>query len=279
MSWQKYYDLDPIKRLRNEGRELLGKPIILTEKRDGENVSIWLDEKLEPHVSSHNMVNAEVNIISRFEATPEYKKAVQLLKDETKFENHFIFYGELLMTVGPTRIEPKRKYVHWVLFDIYDIVQKQYLTYTAVYQKAYHYKIPVVKAVDNFVPATLEELQVKIEFFLKWCKRHRREGIVGKCYENQTFFKEKIDIPKLPKIPRQVQVQYPPMPTEKIIRSLQHAYDEIGEENWKSVKIAMPIVAKHFSVEAKEHNFESPHNMYWLWVNTPIEQIQVKKDV
>ena len=41
MMWRKYYDLEPIRRLRNEGRELIGQFIDFTEKRDGENVSLW----------------------------------------------------------------------------------------------------------------------------------------------------------------------------------------------------------------------------------------------
>jgi hypothetical protein len=47
--WIKYTDLEPFRRLKEEGRELLGKEIFITEKRDGSNISIWLDEKLEPH--------------------------------------------------------------------------------------------------------------------------------------------------------------------------------------------------------------------------------------
>ena len=43
MIWRKYSDLEPIRRLPEDGRELLGRQIFYTEKRDGENVSIWLD--------------------------------------------------------------------------------------------------------------------------------------------------------------------------------------------------------------------------------------------
>ncbi len=273
--WQKYLDLEPIRRLKNEGRELLGQPIILTEKRDGENVSLWLNENLEPHISSHNLIDASPDIITRFKTTPDYTKAVQLLKDETDFQNHFILYGELLKTVSPTRIEPKRKHVHWILFDIYDLTQKKYLSYNAIYQKAYHYKIPVVRQIDYFIAANMEELDFTIQQTLKWCKRHRREGIVGKDYINQTFFKEKIDLPDKPKLPHKQQLpQYPLMPQERIIRALQHAYDEIGEANWKNVKVAMPIVAKHFNAEAREHCFSVPRQIYQIYLNTPIEQIR-----
>lgn len=277
ITWQKYYDLEPIRRLRNEGRELIGKTLTLTEKRDGENVSLWLDEKGEPYISSHNLCQADDDIIGRFKATKEYEKALLLLRTEETFHKSYVLYGELLKQVGPTRIEPKRKKTQWVLFDVWNNEEKRYISYTQLYQLAYHYKLPIVRVVHFFVPVSIEDLNDRISQMMKWCKRHRREGIVGKDYENQVFFKEKIDIPKLPKIPHQPQIQLPPMPEERILRALQHAYDEVGIDNWKTVKIAMPVVAKHFELEAKEHNFSTPKNMYQLYLNTPIETIAPKE--
>lgn len=272
--WKTYLDLEPIRRLKNEGRELIGKTITFTEKRDGENVSLWLDGKGESHISSHNLCQASDDIIGRFKATKEYDKAILLLKTEQGFHREYVLYGELLKEVGPTRIEPKRKRIQWVLFDVWDCEEKRYISYTQLYQVACHYKIPVVRVVGFVVPVSMDDLDGIIKQQLKWCKRHRREGIVGKDYGNQVFFKEKIDLPKLPKIPRQPQIQLPPMPEERILRALQHAYDEVGAENWKNVKVAMPIVAKHFEVEAKEHNYSTPRNMYKLYVDTPIDQIK-----
>lgn len=34
--WRKYVELDPMRRLKNEGRELLGKIVEFTEKRENE---------------------------------------------------------------------------------------------------------------------------------------------------------------------------------------------------------------------------------------------------
>jgi hypothetical protein len=274
--WRKYYELEPIRRLRNEGRELIGKNITLTEKRDGENVSIWLDQNNQVCISSHNLIQASDDIINRFKSTNEYAKAVLLLKSELDYHKTYVLYGELLKEVGPTRIEPKKKKVQWVLFDAWNYEEKRYVSYTQLYQLAYHYKLPIVRCVDFYVPTSEVDLNGKIGSLMKWCKRHRREGIVGKDYDNQVFFKEKIDLPKLPKVPRQPTIELPLMPQEKIIRALQHAYDEVGAENWKTVKIAMPIVAKHFQVEAKEHNYRTPNNIYWYYVNTPVEQISVQ---
>lgn len=271
--WHKYTDLEPVRRLRNEGRELLGNRVLFTEKRDGENVALWLNEDKDVVISSRKQECAESDICSRMKATPEYPKVVELLNDG--YNNDIVVYGELLKTISPTRIEPRRKHIHWILFDVWDNDSERYMPYNWVYQLGYHYKIPTVRIVDDFIPMSEGELLGRIALALKWCKRHRREGIVGKDYSNQTFFKEKIDLPKRPKIKQpQNKPTYPPMPEEKIIRALQHAYDEVGEENWKNVKIAMPVVARHISAEAEEHNYDKPRNMYSYYINIPLETIK-----
>ena len=274
MPWKKYTDLEPIRRLRYEGRELLGNRILLTEKRDGSNISLWLDENKQIRISSHNLEVADNSLQNSMKSMPEYPKIVELLNDE--YQGNIVVYGELLYCVGPTRIEPKRKNRHWILFDVYDCDAQRYMPYNWVYQLAYHYKIPVVDIVDDFIPESDGELFAHIEEAKKWCKRHRREGVVGKDYHNQVFFKEKIDLPKRPKLkdPNQVKPQYPPMPEEKIMRALMHSFDEVGEENWKDVKIAMPIVARHISTEAREHFYEVPKNLYRYYIETPLEKIK-----
>ena len=274
--WKKYTDLEPIRRLRYEGRELLGERVLLTEKRDGENVCLWLDENKGVRISSRRQEDAEQDIQSRMKSVPEYEKIVDLLNDE--YRGNICVYGELLKGISPTRIEPRRKHIHWILFDVWDCDEERYMPYNWVYQLGYHYKIPVVRIVDDFIPMSEGELFAKIEESKAWCKRHRREGVVGKVHNSkegiQIYFKEKIDLPKRPKIKQtQNRPEYPPMPEEKIIRALQHAYDEIGGENWKNTKIAMPIVARHISTEAKEHNYDIPKNMYSYYINTPLEII------
>ncbi len=186
MKWQRYVDLEPVKRLKNEGREFLGERVCVTEKRDGQNISIWLQETnidvgtgniMKVKVSSHNLEEADDKLVSRFKSTPEYDKAVLLLNDEfNEYNNNLILYGELLLTTSPTRIEPRRKNIHWILFDIYDEDQNRFLGYNEIYQKAYHYKIPVVRLLHEFIPNMLSETESQVVTWLKWCRRHRREG-------------------------------------------------------------------------------------------------------
>jgi hypothetical protein len=187
MSWNKYKDLDPVKRLKCEGRELLGKPIYATVKRDGENTSVWLDENDIPHISSHNLEVASGDIVNRLKLTPEYPKIVELLMDEKHtWNNDCIVYNELLKLVSPTRIEPRRKYAHAIMFDIYSKTTGKYMDYTSVYQRGYHFKIPVVELIDNYIVLTMDELEKKIEEHKKWCRKHRREGVVLKVYDGGT---------------------------------------------------------------------------------------------
>lgn len=105
-TWHEYGRFSRYAGLRNDGRELLGKEVILTEKRDGENVSLWFDSKnLTINISSHNMQEADESIQSRTKAVPEYSKILDLLTTErTQYNKDYVVYGELLKTVGPTSI-------------------------------------------------------------------------------------------------------------------------------------------------------------------------------
>lgn len=282
MKWNKYTHLQRHDQLRNDGRELLGEHIIYTVKRDGENVSAYLDEELEAQVASRNhATNVDSSIVSRMKATPEWMKVVDLLKTEREdYNSHYIPYGELLKHTSPTRIEPKRKHIHWIMFDIWDIKEERFVPYNRVYQLGKKYKIPVVPIVDEHQPMSMTELREKIDELKTWCKRHRREGIVGKVHNSkdgeQLFFKEKIDLPKRKKLDRKNhnQSHLPPMPEEKILSALQHAYAELGESDWKVIKIAMPVVARHLSTEAREHNYNIPKSMFNLYRNTPLDTIK-----
>src|SRR5438552_4233310 len=291
--WQGYPHLDRIHGLKNEGRELLGKTVFLQEKRDGENVSISFESVLEPHhtegplgekpnigenddvysdglvrISSHHMEHASPDIEQRMEATSEYKRILALLLSEQTFGNgQLIAYGELLNTISPTRVEPQRKHIHWVMFDIFNAETNTWYTAKEVYKLAYHFNIPMVKLVHAFMPATVTEILDMRDNAIKWCRRHRREGVVGKAYiDGQLIaFKEKVDVMKLPALHRKVSVSYPAMPADTIQRGLQHAFDDAGLDGWKNKSIAMPLVAKHLQLEASEHNYAVPHNMFELY--------------
>ena len=271
--WRRYTQLERVRQLKNEGREFIGREVIGTVKRDGENVSIYYDAETDTFpVGSHNLKDASEDIIARFKSTAEYPRICDYLKTEkTQYNGDYIAYGELLKQIGPTRIEPKRKYIHWVLFDLWNEFAQRFEPYNMVYQKGYDFKIPVVEAISTFKPFTLESIQNQIQADLKWCRRHRREGVVYKVYEgdNQTFAKEKIDLPDRPKIPQNPgKILYPLMDDETLFRALKHAQDELGPEDWKDKAKAMPLFAKMVSVEGAEHNFEPRKDLFKYYLDS-----------
>jgi len=282
--WQGYPHLDRIHGMKNEGRELLGKTVFLQEKRDGENVSISYREDSSVRISSHHMELASPDIAQRMITTPEWYRVLDLLESEKTYDNkQLILYGELLKTISPTRVEPQRKHIHWVMFDIFNAETNTWYTAKEVYKLAYHFNIPMVKLVHACMPDTVEALIAERDLAIKWCRRHRREGVVGKAYiDGQLIaFKEKVDVMKLPALPRKVSVSYPAMPADTIQRALQHAHDDIESQlrewsngdytpeelrsSWNDKSKAMPLVAKHLQLEASEHNYAVPHNMFELY--------------
>lgn len=275
--FHKYRDLDHKRYLQYGGRELIGKFLVSTEKKDGECVPIWLNERQERKIGSRNQSIASGDITNRMMTTPEWELVQQLLLDEyLTYSKRYVVYGELDKEISPTRIEMRKKHLHWTMFDIYDLKAERYLGYSAVYQKAYDYGIPVVRLVDDLWLETLEELDEFCDSGIEWAKRHHREGVVIKCYENQVFFKVKRNLPKhkSTKTKGEIKPMLPPMPDDKCFRALVNAFIEVGEDDWDDVRIAMPVVANHFSTEAREHYYSVPKNIFLWYKDIPVEDLK-----
>src|SRR5439155_5552903 len=140
----------------------------------------------------------------------------------------------------------KHKVARLVLFDV-AISSKFYVQenptkdmtytdvpYTMLYQLAKHHKVPIVELLGDGRFSTLEELKSWIGEMLKWCKRHRREGVVIKCFdtEPQVYSKEKIDMPKRPKFSKTVGggVVLPPLPDSEVNGALNKLFADFGYE-------------------------------------------------
>ena len=103
--------------------------------------------------------------------------------------------------------------------------------------------------------------------YLHWCRHHKKEGIVGKTYigDEQVFFKEKIDLPKRQKQPRDNdKPQYPTLPLDMTLRAIEQALHVVEENGGDktSPKDAMPTVARYVSTQAREHHYSSPGNLF-----------------
>jgi len=276
VQWNKYRDFGRITQLRNGGRELLGKHIWWTEKRDGSNVSFWIDDNNGIRISSHNMeAPTDESFINNVLATNEYNIVLQMFQ-EAEFKNKILYFEMITPGKGPTRIEPPHKYCRLVLIDIYDTITQKYLTYTYCHQVAHKYKLPIVKLVNQFVVTSMDLLFSERDNLLKWCKRHRREGVVGKVWFSDSngnfdsiFVKEKIDLPPLRRsecVEKEV-VQKPRMPDDKIWNAIDQAREECERagNSFRNPKFGMPLVVTHLHTQAKEHDYAVPSSMFNLY--------------
>ena len=268
-TWLRHPHFGRIAQLKNEGRELIGKDIYWTEKRDGSNISFWIDDDGNFRVSSHNMQDAEAALISKVTATAEYEKLFELVGSEP----NKIFYAELIQIGrGPTRIEPPHKIPRLVLFDCLDTMTGKFLMHNFLHQLAYHHKIPVVKLFGVSRHDTMQSLFNKRDEMLEYCKKHRREGVVGKVYNVSDtygiYFKEKIDLPRLQKEPRtNTQPRLPSMPPDLIQSAMEQAKAEVERNGhrFNDPKHAMPIVVAHLTTQAREHDYATPKGMFTIY--------------
>lgn len=263
IKWRPYPDMESLQGLKFNGNEFVGREISITEKRDGANVAVWFDPDSQMViVSSHHNSSADLRVQGTMRQLPIWKNL-----EKCVIENpNLVLYGEL-MVVGktPTQVEPANKEASWMMFDVYDYIGERFVDWKTARLIGDKYLIPMVQELSCFIPSDIQFLLEARDYRLKWCKENNREGIVIKCYETQLFAKEKNFIPKPLKEPKKLKEKLPEMPEETIQRALQHAYEEVGAENWNDKSKAMPIVAKHFELEAREHTYEPPRDFYGLY--------------
>lgn len=265
--WMRYPHFGRIMQLKDNGRELIGEMIFWTVKRDGSNITISYDDNHNVRISSHNIEYAQADLTALTLATKQYKKALAMLDDEP---THLFYYELIPIGSTPTRIEPSHKIPQLILLDIHD--GQRWLSYNYCHQVAYHHKIPIVPLIDAMVYNSLNDLFDHRDEMMKWCKRHRREGVVGKAYYSnpQYFVKEKIDLPKLQKIEREPvdgRPELPPMPLDKLMNAIEQAEYDVTHNggNFTQPKDAMPVVARYVSTQAREHFYSPPRDIFMYY--------------
>lgn len=286
MKYWRYMELNKITHLRNEGRELLGKYICFTEKRDGSCLAIWLKKKskyrrlinrilgrrpvavLHPDyyfmVSSRNMEIAEKSMQNDFKISDDYIKTKQYLRDNP---THIIF-GELLRKgLSPTRMENHDK-VEFIIFDIYD--GNRFLVYQQVHQFCFHYGMKCVRLFGEGRFTSMKSLLKYRDQMFEICRQEKREGIVLKTFHEDNkplYAKEKLDTATPrghPKIERG-KPQYSPLPFSEAIGAVDKAYVDLGKD-FSDKKKAMPMIARYIQEEMKKHLCDSPEiNFYDLY--------------
>jgi hypothetical protein len=274
----KYPHLERIYNLKPNPEILLGQEIFWTEKRDGSNIGAYLTEE-GVQLRSRNQDKASEDFYKAFNSSEQADYILELLQDAYNWGNEYVIFGEML-TVGksPTRIEIHDKN-EFVVFDIWDCKNSRFMNYNGIYQHCHHFGLPIVELYGTCNVCTVDALYAfKDEMLLK-AKECGREGCVGKawgetpfnrgegagCSRFITYFKEKNDLPALEKIPRSEVpgfVVLPDLPDSEIYGAIEKVRTDIGDEKFRNIRDAMPLIARYVGEECKKHNSTAPKNLH-----------------
>lgn len=262
-----YPHIPLLESMKPTKRVLLGKRLFWTEKKDGENVCIWLSQnKYVPtskpfiQISSRHMETASADIKKKVMESEDYLKIAQLINDNP---NYVCYVEECRKGRSVTGIETyDRNYLF--LFDILDRSTNEFLNYTFVYQQAFHYSIPVVGLYGETRHRTIKDLLKFANHVLEHCHAVRLEGMVVKAYCDSEFgehgllmAKVKIDVPK-PKKVKIVQGEpiYPACPHSEVMGAISKVDADHGITGDPSHD--MPLIAEYVKQACKEHLYSSP---------------------
>jgi hypothetical protein len=254
---------------------ILGKQLTWEEKRDGSCLTFWLDDDNRTvHISSRNQAQAAKEFVSSCQSLQEYTNICELLKTE---KDRYIVYGELIAKgMGPTRIEGVHDKPELVVFDMFDTVADNYLSYIQLYQVCYHWQIPVVERWAVTQHATLDSFWDMREKILQIARENKREGTVIKWVSSSPkddpkyiMFKEKLDIPPPPKIKNFVTGHpvLPLLPDSEVRGELNKLYADYGLD-WMRDKVkCMPEFAKRVNKAAEENLCRPPGTIYRYYLD------------
>ena len=98
-------------------------------------------------------------------------------------------------------------------------------------------------------------------------KKENREGVVFKSYDSGKayFFKDRLDIPYEKDVEVNIDKdtpKYPELPRAEVMNEIQKVLDEIGYEQFRDKKIAMPLIAQYVAAEAKARMCSLPKGLY-----------------
>jgi len=281
-SWKyKYPQIPNLLNMNPTPRVLLGQKLFWTYKRDGSNICIWLEDG-EVKISSRKMKEASDDLKVLVKRTEEYKKIIELLKEEPTF----IVYVEACAkgrSVTGTELYDKD---FLIMFDIYDRETERFLPYVLVYQQGYHHKIPVVKLYAETRHRSIKDLLKFKKQVLEHCLAIKIEGMVIKAYKIPERVKEwrefrqgliqakvKIDIPEptIRKMGKGEPID-PPIPEIEIMGAIDKAWQELGTEDFKEVRKAMPLIASLVKDECNKHLYSSPKQKLFSYYQKYLER-------
>jgi len=254
-----YPSLNRISRLYPNPHILLGKEIYWEEKRDGSNIGAYLNDNDELCFRSRHREVAGEGLVASIGVTDHTESILEYLADSRhQWDSNDIIFFELLQKgKSPTKTE-YHETAEIAVFDIYTS-KNGWLNYTSVYQKCYQYKLPMVRLFGKSNHTTMESLLEFRDEMLELCKTEQREGVVGKVWQSGELimFKEKLDIPDLQQVRQhhdEGEVLLPPLPLSEIMGAIEKVRIDLGDDQFRDVRTAMPLVMQYINEESKKHN-------------------------
>jgi len=267
-----YPELSPIMALYPNPHILLGQEIYWEEKRDGSNIGAYLTDADELQFRSRHQETASAGLVESIKATGHLEQIREFLTDSKHQwgSEDMVFFELLQKGKSPTKME-----FHEVddiaVFDIYTS-KSGWLNYNGVYQKCYQYKLPIVRVFGKSSHTTLESLLAFRDEMLELCKKEQREGVVGKAWtglgKGVIMFKEKLDMPDLRAVKQHHdsgKIELPPLPLSEIMGAIEKVRVDLGDEQFRNVRVAMPLVAQYVNEESKKHNCAPVKNAFMYY--------------
>lgn len=270
LSIVKYPHLDRLERLYPGPQVLLGKDITWTLKEDGSNIGIALVDGI-PEIRSRNQDRAAKDFYTAIMGCPQWNGIVDILESASEWNDEYVLFGELCMKGrSPTRIKIHEE-TSFLPFDLWSKKANGFFNYTKLYQECYHSNLPCAELMGSCNVVSIESLYDFESVMLQNVKDRNEEGVVGKVYlgSESIYFKSKNDTPRPVKDSK---IEYgrvilPPLPESEIYGAIEKARADIGDDAFKDIKMAMPLVAKYVSIEGKHHMCETPRNLFEYYQN------------
>jgi len=255
---------------------ILGEELLWQPKHDGSNVRFYLDNEDNLIMGSRNQPIADPSFLSIARSIDDgqlLENIKELLLDARNWSNNYILYGELMAKGrSPTRIKTYDQ-PSFVAFDLWTSKTQQFTHYNFLHQQCHHSNIPCIDVQVITRHTSIEDLYTYRDSMLR--DHQDIEGFVIKSYKPSynnglLAVKEKHDTLKLDKIPKDIdpnKVELPPLSDSEIYGALDKVLADIGPEQFKNVKIAMPIIAKQVSTEARKHFMSPPRSIFTYYQN------------
>ena len=265
----RYPEMTNLLNLEPAPQIILGRELVVQEKRDGSNLGIYLGTNGELKIRSRNMDEASQDFYAALGRTTQAEGIHELLLDASQWGQEFVIFGEMLLKgKSPTRTELHDK-EEFIIFDIWEATGQRWMSYVEVHQHCHHFGLPIV---ELYGTANIRKISTLIEFkdrMLEVALQKGREGVVIKAYKDHDgdiiFCKEKHDTPKFERVPRAEESgrpEYPELPESEIMGAIEKVLTDIGFGRFRDKKEAMPLCARYIGIECEKHFCRMPRTIY-----------------